>query len=130
MPIVPLFAAVLGLVYVALSFYVIGFRRRTMTSLGAQEGNADMLKAIRAHANFAEYVPLALILLWFVESIVFAPALYVLVLCTALLVGRALHIVGILNGTKYIRFRQIGMVLTFLVIIVSSLRIVWYYLPL
>jgi len=58
MSIVPLFAAVLALMFVALSLYVISFRRDT--------------KAIRIQANFAEYVPIALILLWFVEAVVYS----------------------------------------------------------
>lgn len=130
MPVVPLFAAVLALLYVALSFNVIRFRRRTLTSLGCEEGNKEMEKAIRTHANFAEYVPIALILLFILEFVIFAPSFFVFVLCSCLLIGRISHLIGLKSVKKYVRFRQLGMVLTFFPIIVSSLRVVWYYLPL
>jgi uncharacterized membrane protein YecN with MAPEG domain len=31
-------------------------------------GNPEMLRAMRVHSNFAEYVPLSLLLIYFVET--------------------------------------------------------------
>ncbi|HEY7752443.1 MAG TPA: MAPEG family protein [Steroidobacteraceae bacterium] len=56
------YAALCGLLLIALSVQVVRARRRYRVGLGA--GNdAGMEQAMRVQANFAEYVPLALVLL-------------------------------------------------------------------
>ena len=52
----------LALFFVVLTFRVIGKRRVARISLG-DGGDRGLLRRQRAHANFAEYVPLALILM-------------------------------------------------------------------
>jgi uncharacterized membrane protein YecN with MAPEG domain len=61
------YAAVLALFYVYLSVRTIGFRRKAKVSVG-DGGDDGLLRAIRVHANFAEYVPIALILIALIES--------------------------------------------------------------
>lgn len=61
-----LFAAALGLVNIWLAARAGLARRRTRTSLG-DGGNGLMLARMRAHANFTEYVPMALILMALIE---------------------------------------------------------------
>ena len=74
MPIVSVYAAVLGLVFVALSVRVVGARREARIAIG--DGGDELLqRRIRAHANFSEYVPIALILLALAESNGAAPLL-------------------------------------------------------
>jgi len=61
MTILPIYAALLALLFVLLSIRTI----RTRHSRGVALGHGDdpaMLRAMRVHANFAEYVPLALLL--------------------------------------------------------------------
>ena len=61
MGIVFLYAALLAVIFVALSVRTLLLRRR----LGIAIGDGDdprMLRAMRAHANFAEYVPFSLLL--------------------------------------------------------------------
>jgi len=60
-------AGLCGLIYMVLSLRVSTVRRKTKISLG-DGGDALLLCRIRAHANFAEYVPIILILLGLVES--------------------------------------------------------------
>ena len=56
------YAALLTLQYLGLSLYISRIRRREGVGLG--DGNVEALRrAIRAHANFAEYTPMALMLL-------------------------------------------------------------------
>jgi uncharacterized protein len=83
-----LYGGSLALWFLVLSARVVG-RRRAGISLG-DGGDALMLRAIRGHGNFAEYVPLALILLAALE--LNGTSLYILHgLGIALLVGRLLH---------------------------------------
>ena len=67
MPIMPIYAALLALLFVYLSWRTIGTRRRLQIALGDKD-HPEMQRAVRVHANFAEYVPLGLILLHLVEA--------------------------------------------------------------
>ncbi|MEZ5903265.1 MAG: MAPEG family protein [Alphaproteobacteria bacterium] len=114
-----LYAGILGLIYVALSLYVIKGRFQYRVSLGSG-GSEDLEKRIRAHANFIEYVPFALILIFLCE-LEKMPELMVHFMASLLVMARLLHanalcgnIVAIPNG------RQIGMVGTFTVLIISA----------
>ena len=55
-------ASILTLIFVRLSFAVIGLRRKNKVSLGSG-GHEDLERAIRAQGNFAEYVPFGVILI-------------------------------------------------------------------
>ena len=60
--ITPLYAGLIALLFIFLSYRVIKVRRGDRISLGDGE-NPDMAYRIRAQANCAEYAPLGLILL-------------------------------------------------------------------
>jgi len=118
MAVTPLYAGLLALWFVALSVRVVDQRRRNKVSLG--DGGKTMLqRAIRGHANFSEYVPLALVLLGVLELSRFPD--YVLhALGATLLVGRLLHGYA-LSFTGHFRFgRMAGAALTFLVLVVAG----------
>lgn len=57
-----LIAVVLTMIFIKLSFAVIKLRRQNKVGLG-NGGNDDLERAIRAQGNFAEYVPLGIILI-------------------------------------------------------------------
>lgn len=118
-----LYAGILGLVYVALTGFVIRGRYRYKISLG-DAGNAAMTKRIRAHGNFAEYVPFALLLLFLTDYVQYAPWI-IHVLGVLLVVGRISHAIG-LNKDAFL-LRSLGMILTLGVIVVSSLLLIWHY---
>jgi len=61
-----LYAALLGLLFVVLSVRTLLLRRRLSIAIG-DAGSESMLRAMRVHANFAEYVPLSLLLIYLVE---------------------------------------------------------------
>ncbi|ATP09984.1 MAPEG family protein YecN [Aeromonas salmonicida subsp. pectinolytica 34mel] len=88
-----IYAGLLGLLFLLLSFWVV--KRRAQFKVMIGEGEApEMRSAIRAHGNFAEYVPLTLLLMALCELAgVGAFWLHVGGLC--LLVGRILHAIGI-----------------------------------
>ncbi len=118
MTVLPVYASLLAVLFVILSVRTIRARRSLRIGIGHAE-NPAMLRAMRVHANFAEYVPFALILIYFVES---APARPILVhaLGAALLLGRLSHAFGVSREPEDFRFRVFGMVLTFTVILVSA----------
>ncbi len=119
MHITPFYAALLGLMLVALSVRVIGQRRRAKAALG-DKGDKLLQRAIRAHANFVEYTPMALLLIALAEW-QGGPGWLVHILAAALVIGRALHAWGISQEPERFIFRQAGMMLTFGVLIVAAL---------
>jgi uncharacterized membrane protein YecN with MAPEG domain len=118
MHIVPLYAALLALVFVALSVRTLRLRRRLRIPVG-DAGSVTMLRAMRVHANFAEYAPLGLLLLFFVESSG-APAALTHGLCLCLLAGRLAHAFGVSQADENYRFRVAGMALTFVALVGAS----------
>ncbi len=126
MPITPLYAALLWLVFVALSVRTIRLRRRYRVAIG--DGRNTLLqRAMRVNANFAEYVPLALLLIYFVE-LHDGPRLHIHLLGIALLCGRLLHAWGVSQAQENFRYRTAGMALTFSVMLIASILILLYQL--
>ena len=116
--ITPFYAALFGFGLVWLSMKVISVRRKDKVSLGIAE-NEKLERRVRAHANFCEFVPLGLLLLYFAEITWKQPLLTHAVAIT-LLVGRAAHAYAFLGERMFFKWRKRGMVLTFLSIGVAS----------
>ena len=116
--IVPFYTAFLGLFYVGLSLQVIKLRRKHKVSLG-DKGEEEIQRAIRAHSNFSEYIPMVLLLALMAELNSVHPVALNLLLATALL-GRALHAYGISQKDELISLRVRGMLLTLFPIIILS----------
>jgi uncharacterized membrane protein YecN with MAPEG domain len=118
MVVTPLYAGLLALWFLVLSVRVIAHRRSARVSLG-DGGNADLQRAIRAHANFAEYVPLALLLLLLVELSRFS--IYVVhALGITLLVARLFHGYALAFSREFVFGRAAGIALTFAVLIIEA----------
>ncbi len=117
--ITPVYAAILALIFIFLSFRTLRLRHRFRVAIGTGE-NETLSRAARVHSNFAEYVPLALILIYFLESETGAK-ISIHVLCIALIAGRLLHAYGLSQIAEDFRFRVVGMVLTLACIIFASL---------
>ena len=116
-----LYAAVLALIYVAISIYVVRLRFRHKVGLG--DGKVYPLKRwIRIHANFAEYVPFALLLLALLESMNENPAI-IHGLGIALVVGRLSHLVGLSKSHNTSPGRFLGSFLTFGVLTLTAMRL-------
>lgn len=121
--ILPAYAAIFAIFFVVLSIRIIIKRNNLKISLG-DAGNKDMQRAIRVHANFAEYVPLCLLMLYLVEqSGVYA--WFMNALGTGLLVGRLSHAYGVSQQRENFAFRITGMTLTFTVLIASAAHLLW-----
>ena len=113
------YAGLLGLAYIALSMNVIRTRRAAQVSLGSG-GNELLERRMRAHGNFAEYVPLALLLIAFLEAGGQA-AWLIHALGIALLLGRLLHGYALSSLTRRPAARVGGMMLTLAVIGLAAL---------
>jgi len=109
--IISIYAALLVLFYVALSVRTLSMRRQLKVGIG-DGGNNTMTRAMRVHANFAEYVPLALILALLIE-LSMESSLLIHFVCLTLLVGRCLHAYGVSQKAENFVFRVSGMALTF-----------------
>jgi uncharacterized membrane protein YecN with MAPEG domain len=128
-PIVTLFAAgLLGLIFVALSIRVVMARLRGQVMLGdgdvgpaAPGAPNPLLIAIRSHANFAEYVPLSLLLIAGLEMRN-GPTLLIKVLAGCLVLARAAHPIGMIMKPPN-PFRAGGFLGTVLVLAVASLAL-------
>ena len=111
-------------IMMALAANVIRMRYRTRTRFG-DTGNPEMMRAIRAHVNNTEYVPIALILMIVAHSLgAGLPLIHAIGL--PLTVGRVLHGLGFLlrgleTPTGHSQLRLAGMILTFFAILVGIL---------
>jgi uncharacterized membrane protein YecN with MAPEG domain len=94
LPITSLFAALLALLLFTLTMTVIVTRMTTKTDLGDGD-NPLMIRRIRAHGNFVEYVPMGLILLG-LNEVSGAGAIWLWTIGALLLVGRILHAAGMI----------------------------------
>ena len=115
----PLWAALSTFLYLWLAAQVIRGRWRSRTGFG-DGGDRRLQRAIRAHANFAEYVPLALVLLALAE-LQGGPPWLVHLLGALLLAGRVIHAFGISREPEVSGSRQLGMTLTFTVLAAAAL---------
>jgi hypothetical protein len=125
MPITPFYAAVLGLIFAFLSVRTMRLRREFQVALGDGQ-QPPLLKAARVHANFAEYVPISLLLIYFLETYTHS-YWWIHVLGVALLAGRIIHAYGLSQPEENYNFRRIGMGLTGIVIVVASMRLLFAY---
>lgn len=114
----PLYGGLLALWFIALSVKVVRQRRHSKISLG-DGGNTQLQRAMRGHANFSEYVPLALLLIAMLELSQFPP--YVLHgLGLTLLVARLLHGYALSFNGHFRLGRVAGAGLTFLVLLIAG----------
>ncbi|WP_273205564.1 MAPEG family protein [Marinobacter subterrani] len=123
-PVTGVFAAVIGILLLVLSAQVVKFRLKYKKGLGVTD-DRDFEAAVRAHANLVEYAPLGLIMLAIAELNGVASGL-IYWTGMALVVGRILHAFGMINGRGGTHWaRMIGILLTWLAILVSALLLLW-----
>jgi uncharacterized membrane protein YecN with MAPEG domain len=121
------YLGILGLLYAVLGLQVSRLRRGNKVLFGDGD-NIKLRSAIRAHANFAEYVPIIVLMVAMLESFGL-PAPTVHLLMTALLVARLLHPLGMYVGPRTLQFqicRVGGIVLTILVLIGSAILLLFW----
>lgn len=126
-------ASALTIIFIKLSFAVIGLRRKNKVGLGSG-GHEDLERAIRAQGNFAEYVPFGIILIACLE-LNGAPWWLVAIPGITLIIGRIIHAKGIQIPPPDFSKRVLGMKLTLTTLIALVLLnlawavyglVVWY----
>ena len=118
LPITALYAGVNTLIFVTLALWVIKGRRGTRTGYGDGE-DKGLRKAIRAHGNNAEYVPLALILLALLEGLgVHGPWLHGFGI--ALTLARVAHPLGLFSTLGSSPGRFVGASVSLLLLILAG----------
>ena len=123
MPITALYASLLAPLFLLLASRVIRTRRGARVAVG-DGGDAVLARRMRVHANFAEYVPLALLLLALAESLgTHAWLLHGLGL--ALLGGRIAHARGMSQARETFAFRVAGVVTTFWMLGLAAAACLW-----
>ena len=125
MHVLPVYAALFAFLYVGLSVRTLRLRRTLRTAIG-NSGSETMLRAVRVHSNFAEYVPFSLFLILLVEMQA-APPVLVHTLCLCLFAGRVAHAFGVSQLKENYRYRAFGMVLTFTTLVASAVYLIFAY---
>jgi hypothetical protein len=117
--VVPAYAAILALIFAVLSLRVVNMRRSTDIWLGSG-GNILLERRIRIHANFAEYIPFAILLLALAEMQRWS-SLLLHGLCLLLLAGRLVHIYSVSQEPEDARLRAGAVIPTWLVLAVTAI---------
>ncbi len=112
----------LSLFYIKLFRNVVNQRRLTKTSIGFKDPKLE--RAIRAHANFCETVPINFFLsliLYFNNQLIFVVPAFII-----LSIGRTIHAKSISNENENLKKRVIGMKLTIISIRIQLFGIFFY----
>lgn len=112
------YAAVVAIMYVGMSAYVIKTRAQTNVLLG-DGANPTMLLAMRRHGNMSEYAPFALLIMGLAEMLG-TGALWLHLSGSALILGRLFHAHGLQIGDGVVATRVIGTLATFAAIVVPA----------
>jgi uncharacterized membrane protein YecN with MAPEG domain len=121
MLVTPLYAGLLALLYLVLSYRIVLMRNKVSIGDG---GDPILLRRIRAHGNFSEYVPLILIMLGILE-LNHLPFYALHIIGLTLLIARLLHGYAF-SFTESFKFGRLwGAVLTFILLLVCGLLCIY-----
>jgi uncharacterized membrane protein YecN with MAPEG domain len=115
-----IYLALLALLYTVLAVQVGRLRQRDRAAFG-DNGSQQLRSAIRAHANFIEYVPIITLMVAMLE-ISGLSAAWVHLFMGALLVSRLLHPLGMYAAPNTLQFRvgRVGGITITLVLLLAS----------
>lgn len=108
--ITPFYAGILGFLLIALSWRIVKLRHNHQNKM-QEVDHTVMAAATRAQGNLIEYLPTALLLMFFVEILEFR-ALFVHALGITLVVARLMHVKGINDPSGKSTLRKLGTRLT------------------
>lgn len=118
-----LYVGLFGILLIVLSLRVSFVRRDARVALG--DGDNELLRRrIRAHSNFVEFVPIALLLLMLAEHTGLG-SLLIHLFGIVLLAGRISHAYGISQTNEVFIYRMVGTIATLTVIGLLSLYCIW-----
>lgn len=119
MPITAFYASLLAALYLILSARVIGWRRARRVELG-DANDPQLLRRMRVHANFAEYVPITLLMMALAESMT-PPRPILHLVGIAFVLGRFMHAYGLSQTPHILRYRVGGMMLTLAALAIAAM---------
>jgi uncharacterized membrane protein YecN with MAPEG domain len=119
-----LYAGLNALILLTLAIITVRVRVVTRTDIGTGD-SVSMTKAVRAHGNAAEYVPVALILIGALE-LTGAPTTFLHGLGAAFTASRLLHAQGIFSTLGTSPGRLVGTLLSWLVYAVGAGACLYY----
>ncbi|HXC55301.1 MAG TPA: MAPEG family protein [Rhizomicrobium sp.] len=123
LPMLAFYAVINALLMLVLGMLVVRARVKTKTEIG-DGGHPGMIGPLRAHANNAEYVPMAIILLMILYAL--GANVYVIhAVGGTLTLGRLLHGIGLTRNVGTSAPRFLGMVLTWLSYIIAIVATLW-----
>jgi uncharacterized membrane protein YecN with MAPEG domain len=114
-----IYASLLAILYIVLSYRVAQRRMRLKVGLGTGQ-NAELERAVRIHGNFGEYVPFALLLLALFEGGGGA-AWAVHGAGAGLLIARVLHALGLTQSSGRSPGRFSGVLATWLIMLALAI---------
>ena len=122
-PITTLYAGLLGVLFMLLSYLVVRARQRFKINLGmGPEGQLE--REIRVHGNFVEYTPLFILLLLLAE-LGAAPAYLLHGAGASYVVARILHAIGLTRSAGESMGRFWGTLLTWVLILGLSIYLIF-----
>lgn len=125
LPITALYAGLLAILALYLSFRAGSFRGKTGDSiLYGQPVNMQLAERVRVHQNFLEYVPILLILMGVIE-LNGGSALFLHGTGILLIVSRIAHAIGLKHDTMAHPGRLIGAGGTALLTLAAALYAIW-----
>ncbi len=122
LPVTSLYAAIFGLLLIPIT-YAVGLRRMKTRTSFLDGGDEILLRRMRSHGNFVEYVPFALVLIGLAE-LNGAPTVYVHGMGALLLLSRVVHYV-VINFKPIVIVRVISMLGTTAVFLLSSVYLIY-----
>ena len=117
-PVTALYAGLLALLFVLLGARIPPLRYKAQAGIG-DGGDPKLARAVRVHGNFAENVPLALILMALAEAN--GLGMWTHALGIPLLIGRVAHAQALGSSTGPSALRAVGMATAWGVIAVGGL---------
>jgi len=127
LPITGLYAGMLAILFIGHAINVIRMRLKFRVGIGVGEKeHKPLAKMVRIHGNFAEYIPLALILLAIAELNGLGST-WLHVFGATLFIGRILHAMGLNKSIGISKPRQIGMLSSFVVILALAVVNIRYF---
>ncbi|PYE32040.1 hypothetical protein DFP83_10749 [Idiomarina fontislapidosi] len=113
-----LYAGILALIYIVLSVRIIQLRWRHRVGIGTNKVE-ELQRAVRAHGNFIEYVPLMLLMFALIEFNGVGST-WVYALGGVLTVARIAHALGLSSSAGVSLPRTIGVAGTFGVLLLQA----------
>jgi uncharacterized membrane protein YecN with MAPEG domain len=121
-----IYASILALIVIFLAIRVINYRRSKSVVIG-DNGDKDVLQAIRVHANATEYIPLMIILMGIFEANG-GSTILLHVIGTFMVIGRVLHAIGLSKSVGVSFGRVAGIGLTMLTILILVGLNIYYFI--